>query len=1043
MRRRRSARTIQSATEGKTRVFVSYSRKDADFAIWLQRGLAERGIVVFRDIEDTLPGEEWWRRLQELIGRADTVVFVLSPNSVDSAVCRDEVAYAQTLNKRVFPAVIADIKWASVPDGLAKIHSVFFNEIAGREAALDQLVEALETDIEWIREHTRLGELAHHWDTHGRPAADLLRRRALDEAERWLTQRPNSARSPTNLHQEYIQASRAAARRRGRIAVVASLVVAVGVSALGGFAYLQRLEAELRRLEAQRSAYLRSVENSSRLTEFAKQNIREGDPVTATLLAMEALPDREKSERPYYPPAELVLRAALRARNERLVLGGGYIVRAAVFSPDGHRILTAENDGRARIWDAVSGKVIAVLHGRHTVGARTAAYSPDGRQILIGDDNGTARVWDANTHERVREIPASNKSLRVAIFSPDGRRILTAGLDSAAALWDSATGERQSRLTGHVDAIENAAFSKDGLKVVTASLDRTATVWDAETGRRVATVTGHRDRVGTAVFSPDGERVLTASDDATARLWDAASGKELDRLLDHEAAVRFAAFSPDGRRIITTSRDKSARLWDSQIGRGGADGIRTLTLLGHRNDVRQAAFSVDGKRVVTVSDDQSARVWEVETGAQVAVLNGHQALISSAVFSADGQTVLTASEDNTARTWSVQPKPDVTVLEEDDDVVFAAFSRDGALLVTTWEDGTARIWSVAAGKARALLKGHDEQTVAADFSPDATRVVTASHDGTARIWDTVAAQEIHKLEVGNPVDGVAHDPDGRRILTASSNGSAILWDSASGKRLGEFKSPGSGLFSAAFSADGRRILTASAKCIARIWDAASGQLVSEVSGHTGACRSAAFSPDGRRVVTAGDTSARIWDSATGSLIDTIDTAKELRGDARGAGVLRAIFSRNGRSLLLIVARRPYAYLWDISNRKAQELIGHTNPVTKAAFSPNGQRIVTASYDGTVRLWDADTGGAVDELDGHHKRVTHVAFAPDGRRVATTSADQTARLWRTFASTQEVIDFAKNEIPRCLTPTQRRDKYGLDDDAPWCKRLGKWPFAQDR
>ena len=205
----------QSATEGKTRVFVSYSRKDADFAIWLQRGLAERGIVVFRDIEDTLPGEEWWRRLQELIGRADTVVFVLSPNSVDFAVCRDEVAYAQTLNKRVFPAVIADIKWASVPDGLAKIHSVFFNEIAGREAALDQLVEALETDIEWIREHTRLGELAHHWDAHGRPAADLLRRRALDEAERWLTQRPNSARSPTNLHQEYIQASRAAARRRG------------------------------------------------------------------------------------------------------------------------------------------------------------------------------------------------------------------------------------------------------------------------------------------------------------------------------------------------------------------------------------------------------------------------------------------------------------------------------------------------------------------------------------------------------------------------------------------------------------------------------------------------------------------------------------------------------------------------------------------------------------------------------------------------------------------------------------------------------------
>lgn len=355
----------RSATEGKTRVFVSYSRKDADFAVWLQRGLVEREIEVFRDIEDTFLGEEWWRRLQELISRADTVVFVLSPNSVDSSVCRNEVAYAQKLNKRIFPAVIADIKWASVPDGLAKIHSVFFNEIAGREAALGQLVEALETDIEWIREHTRLGELAQHWDAQRRPAADLLRRRALEEAERWLTQRPKSARSPTNLHQEYIQASRMAARRRGRIAVAASLAVAIATSGIGAVAYLQRLEAEQQRSEAerqrseaQRNAHMLSVENSRMLTEFAKQNLHEGDPVTATLLAMEALPDRaEKSERPYYPPAELVLRAALRARNERLVLGGGYIVRAAVFSPDGHHILTAENDGRARIWDAASGKV--------------------------------------------------------------------------------------------------------------------------------------------------------------------------------------------------------------------------------------------------------------------------------------------------------------------------------------------------------------------------------------------------------------------------------------------------------------------------------------------------------------------------------------------------------------------------------------------------------------------------------------------------------------------------------------------------------------
>src|SRR5262245_31108962 len=83
-----------SAESDKTRVFISYSRKDAAFANWLRFGLEGRGIEVFRDIEDTLAGEEWWRRLQALISQADTVVFVLSPNSVASAICRDEVAHA-------------------------------------------------------------------------------------------------------------------------------------------------------------------------------------------------------------------------------------------------------------------------------------------------------------------------------------------------------------------------------------------------------------------------------------------------------------------------------------------------------------------------------------------------------------------------------------------------------------------------------------------------------------------------------------------------------------------------------------------------------------------------------------------------------------------------------------------------------------------------------------------------------------------------------------------------------------------------------------
>jgi hypothetical protein len=155
-----SAAPPPSQRPPQAKVFISYSRSDEAFAITLGREIEARGIEVLRDVDDTLPGEEWWRRLQSLIGAADAIVFVLSRRSVESKVCRDEVAYGEELRKRIFPAVIEDVDWASVPPGLVARHSVFFKDEAQRPASLDQLVAALLTDIDWIREHTRLFERA-------------------------------------------------------------------------------------------------------------------------------------------------------------------------------------------------------------------------------------------------------------------------------------------------------------------------------------------------------------------------------------------------------------------------------------------------------------------------------------------------------------------------------------------------------------------------------------------------------------------------------------------------------------------------------------------------------------------------------------------------------------------------------------------------------------------------------------------------------------------------------------------------------------------
>jgi hypothetical protein len=264
---------LESGPQSKAKVFISYSRQDEVFAQWLREVLKARGIEVFRDVDDTLPSEKWWERLQSLIVAADSIVFVLSPRSATSKVCQEEVAYADSLKKRIFPAVIEDVDWTRVPPGLASRHSIFFIDEPQRTASVDQLYAALLTDIEWIREHTRLLERAIIWQQKASGRYELLSGRALEEAERWLARKPASADVPTALHLEYVKASRDAATHRRNV-LTASLATGLLLAlALAGLAYWQREVAIEQELIAQEQRAIAS-KNETEAKEQRDQAIR-------------------------------------------------------------------------------------------------------------------------------------------------------------------------------------------------------------------------------------------------------------------------------------------------------------------------------------------------------------------------------------------------------------------------------------------------------------------------------------------------------------------------------------------------------------------------------------------------------------------------------------------------------------------------------------------------------------------------------------------------------------------------------------------------
>lgn len=316
----------------------------------------------------------------------------------------------------------------------------------------------------------------------------------------------------------------------------------------------------------------------------------------------------------------------------------GPIISAA-FSPDSKWIVTASTDKTARIWDAATGKTLQILSG-HAAAVLSAEFSSDGKWVLTRGGDFTARVWDASSGKQVivlgTEQVAENTQVNATAFNPDNKFVLTASVNEGAVrVWDVASGQKIAELQplpAGSTWFTNASYSPNGQWVATSSgltgfpnQDFTPRIWEPATGKVIAELTANTTEIHSIIFSSDGKLVLTASDDKTAKLWEAATGKLIMELDGHTGPVYTAEFSPDGKSIVTASADGTARIWDASTG-------KSLAVLKQSSIVFSAHFSADGKYVVLASG-VIASVWDAATGKLVAELDGHTKTVNSAVFS--------------------------------------------------------------------------------------------------------------------------------------------------------------------------------------------------------------------------------------------------------------------------------------------------------------------------------------------------------------------------------------------------------------------------
>jgi WD40 repeat protein len=962
--------------------FISYSRADTEFVRQLHERLASSGRDIWVDWEDIPLTADWWQEIQRGINQSDSFLFVISPDSVRSSVCRDEINYAVANNKRVVPILFRELKTKDDKDALHPIVSshnwVMFQDSQKFDAAFENLITALDTDLEHTREHTRLLVRALEWDAAKRNASLLLRGTEVTKAEAWLTGSMDLHPEPTDLQTQFIIASRKAEtirQRRILLSVSVALVVALGLAIVSLFLY--RL-SEVRRQEAERLrlvAELRGQESRSlALAANARNLINDAENNLGLALAIAAY---ETNPTPLADVQQTLARAIYGPGARYRLTGHQKSVLDVAFSPGGSTAYSASADGTVGVWSLTDG----TLKNRIPLGDSvpgSLAVSPDGGTLAVGLFEGTIRLLNPENGEPRRWLMGHTGLVTRMAFSPDGARLLSGSLDRTLRLWDVASGELLLQIDSP-GAILNVAFSPDGRSAVSSS--------------------GDNDLTGQA------QPLIV---DRTVRVWDLTTGEEIRRFEPNSGFVRSVAFSPDGRRVAagTWNQENGGRihLWNVNT----AEVLNTF--YGHTDIITGLAFSADGKQLFSTSWDRTLRVWDVATALEVQRFQGHQDRVLALAVSPNGEYVLTGSgnagnnvpdpqldraADPVVWLWDLKSRAQIRALEGHDDWVWsAALSPDDKIAATGSGplrppalDTSVRLWNVETGEQINRLDGHTDTVQTVTFSPDGQTVASASWDGTVRLWDIATGQG--RVAYDHHTDRVLYvlfSADGQTAVSTSRDKTVHLWDVATGEEIRRFEGHTGAVNSADISPDGALLLTASDDRTVRLWDMAAGTEIRQFIGHSDRVNNVVFSPDGTMALsTSWDTSVRLWDVESGTQI--------------------------------------------------RQFVGHNGAVFGVDFSPDGRNALTGSSDLTMRLWDVESGQEIRRFTGHTNWLLSVMFSSDGRFALSGAEDNTARLWRVETSLDSLVNwaYANRYVPELSCA--EREQYNVD---PPCDASGALP-----
>ncbi|MEQ8786311.1 MAG: protein kinase [Pirellulaceae bacterium] len=777
-----------------------------------------------------------------------------------------------------------------------------------------------------------------------------------DDLGRFLAGEPTHAR-PVG----HIERTVKWCRRRPFVAVMSAAMLLLGIAVIAGSIIAAMLinNERLAALDSEKRAKKSEVKRTEQLyvshMAVAEQAWRDGDIRRAINLLRRHVPGAGETDLRGYEWYYL-WGLCRRSRSDQQFDVENTFGGNLAFLPRSKQLVAFRDSGDVSLCDPASGQTLTFQEAIGPKGSlKKAWYSPVSAQFATVNMDGSLLIWKftEDRFEEVARIEGDFSSVKQVDIAPGGKVFAILGAGAAVELWgvDPPSQRGESLATGGHDPA-SIRFSPDGRYLLLPGNQRKGGIQIWEINGTHAQLRMTVPQTGPNVqcqFTPDSKTFVSYSGQPKGelKLWSLKSGELLGEFEGHTRKIHKARFSPDGRILAATGLDRTVILWDV-----ASQSVMTR-LEGHRNWTLAVAFSPDGDQVATGGADNVVMIWDVAKGEHLETIKGHQSYISEIAYARDGELLASASNF----------------------------------------DGKVRIRRRTEQPRPVRIRASDAAVDSVVISPDGSMAATAARDDLVKMWDLDTGQMLHEFGGYQYAGGI-----GVPVLAFSANGETLaladrdrvkLLDTTTGRLRREF--PEVAAKCPVFSPDGLWLATSGSQNTITIRDAETGDERTQLELKSGArVFSMCFSPDGNSLAAVFVTPEEgglltVWETA--------DFRKKYTAKLKGGGNPRSVAYSAYGELAVATVKGEITILRANDGGVIGEMTGHSNLVFSLAYLPQRNRLVSASVDRTIKIWDTAQLAEHFTFHGHEMAVLSAAVSKDGRTMVTAGDGGIVRLWR--------------------------------------------------